>query len=366
MSKQDIATIPEQESGGFGLVAVKQLDEELKKALKDTVAPNVTDTQLAYFLTVAKAQGLNPWMHEVWCIPMGGRLVIMTSSDGYQKIAKRDPQFDSIQSAEVCEGDHFLIDPVTGDVEHRINPAKRGEILGAYAIITRKDKRRFAKYVSIKEYRGQSEPWRKYTSAMIQKVAKTALCKEWANITGVMAEEIMPTDAINAEASPQAQQTSSQLKDDLLAKIAACKTMQEFDELKQTLPPLFGKLMEAEKKAVTEAATAKKKELAVIDVETEKKEPEEAVSSQDDEDDGVAADMTDPLEDEPKVNLEDVIAAIRETDTMKELIDFWMFKVTKMELTPDELAQAKEVYERRKELFAGEETPPTKKTRKAA
>ncbi len=369
---------------GFRTVDISQLTDEQKKVLKDTVAKDATDTELTHFLNVSLAQDLNPFMKEVWFIKMGGRPVIMTSSDGYLKIAKRDPQFDSIQSAEVREGDHFRFDAISGEIEHRIE-VKRGEIVGAYAIITRKDGKKFAKYVSISEYRGATDPWKKYTSAMIQKAAKSALCKEWANITGVMAEEIMPTDAIDIGTSPAGQEASATLKEDLLTKIESCKTLDEFNELKATMPPIIGKLFQPEKDEVFAAATKKRAELVKLDVPAtqvkdaeivDDKKPEEGASDEDateaDEPEGEAQETSDEGEAEGPENnatgadvLGHVIATLKSMNTTKELIDYWMFKVKNAELTDDERAQAEEVYERRKALFSSNSATAPKK-RKAA
>ncbi len=356
MSDQELAQIPADKSGGFGLVAIQKLDPELKQALKDTVAKDTTDTELAYFLTVAKAQELNPWMKEVWCIKMGGRLVIMTSSDGYLKIAKRDPQFDSIQAAEVREGDHFMFDAVGGNVEHRISTV-RGEIIGAYAIITRTDGKKFAKYVSLSEYVGQSEPWRKYKSAMIQKAAKTALCKEWANITGIMAEEMMPTDAIEVDTSPAAQATSASLKDELLAKIEACKTIGEFDALKATMPPVIGKLFDAEKREVYAAANAKKAELLKLDVKPKDEKPEvvdaEMVAKQVP---AIEADEADDIESEeageevvvaPKATVDQAKKMLRECDTLESLDECWNNVIPTLGLDEAQMQAVEKTYKMR-------------------
>src|SRR3954452_24525591 len=110
---------------GFRFVSIDELPAEQKQVLKDTVAKGTTDTELTYFLNVAFSQELDPFRKEVWCIKMGSQITIQTSRDGFLKVAKRDPTFDYIQSAEVREGDEFRMDPITGQVEHRLT-AKRG------------------------------------------------------------------------------------------------------------------------------------------------------------------------------------------------------------------------------------------------
>lgn len=261
---------------GFSFVSIKELDPEMKAVLKDTVAKDTNDSELTYFLNVALAQELDPFRKEVWCIKYDGKLTIQTGRDGFLKIAKRDPTFDSIQSAEVREGDVFAMDPISGEIEHRI-VGKRGAILGAYAVITRKDGKRIAKYVGISEYRGGSPIWKKYETAMICKCAEAVLCKQFANVTGISAEEAMPDDGITANGSPNAHVETLSIKDELLRGIEACKTFAEFENYRNKIAASAGKLFEKERQEVYEAAKKKLAEFkgpTVVDAEVvEPKEP---------------------------------------------------------------------------------------------
>src|SRR3954463_4685989 len=105
---------------GFKFVSLGELSDEQKQVLKDTVAQGTTDTQLTYFLNVALSQDLDPFRKEVWCILYNNKLTVQTGRDGFLKVAKRDPTFDRIQSAEVREGDTFTMDPISGQIEHRL------------------------------------------------------------------------------------------------------------------------------------------------------------------------------------------------------------------------------------------------------
>lgn len=265
---------------GFKFVSITELPEEQKQVLKDTVAKGTTDTELTYFLNVAFAQELDPFRKEVWCVKYGNNLMIQTARDGFLKIAKRDPTFDRIQSAEVRQGDLFRMDPISGEIEHRIE-AQRGDIVGAYAVITRKDGTRLSKYVTFSEYNDSSSNiWKDYPSAMICKCAESVLCKQFANVTGIVAEETIRRDGSAIDSSPAAQEKQLSLKADLLQKIAACKTLEQFNALKQTMPGVIGKLFGAEKDEVFAAAKKKGEELAGVQdaVIVEEKKPEEPIT----------------------------------------------------------------------------------------
>jgi hypothetical protein len=270
---------------GFSFVSIKELDPEMKAVLKDTVAKDTNDSELTYFLNVALSQDLDPFRKEVWCIKYDGKLTIQTGRDGFLKIAKRDPMFDSIQSAEVREGDVFTMDPISGDIEHRI-VGKRGAILGAYAVIIRKDGKRLAKYVSISEYRGGSPIWKKYESAMICKCAEAVLCRQFANVTGISAEEAMPDDRITSTGSPVVHAEVLSLKEELLRGIAACKNLVEFNEFKKKVAGDAGRLFEKERTEVYAAARRKLAEFNganVVDAEIVDKDTEMPIAMPDEE-----------------------------------------------------------------------------------
>src|SRR5215210_7972387 len=107
MSDTALTTKPDTMSRmlGFRFVSIKELSEEEKQVLKNSVAKGTTDDELSYFLNVAFAQELNPCQKEVWCIKRAKKnaqgqydyqsadLIIMTSRDGFLKLAKRDATF---------------------------------------------------------------------------------------------------------------------------------------------------------------------------------------------------------------------------------------------------------------------------------
>ncbi len=266
---------------GFKFVSLGELSDEQKQVLKDTVAQGTTDTQLTYFLNVALSQDLDPFKKEVWCILYNGKLTIQTGRDGLLKIAKRDPTFDRIQSAEVREGDDFRMDAITGQIEHRLT-TKRGAILGAWAMITRKDGVKLTKYVTFSEYYDGSSPvWKEYPTPLICKCAESVLCKQFANVTGIVAEETIRRDGVVIDSSPTAQAQQSSLKDDLVRQIEACTTLEEFAKLRDTIAGSVGKLFGPEKDAVYAAAKAKKAELESLDPSTRPNMSGKVVNHQD-------------------------------------------------------------------------------------
>lgn len=180
----------------MNLVLSGRVSREDVDTIKRTVAPDATDVELKQFLHLSVKYGLDPMAREIYFSKMGGRPSIIVGRDGYLKVAMADPNFDGLQSYVVKEGDHFEIDVEANKVIHRFG-AKRGEILGAWAMARHKRRSPVICFVDFREYRGNTPIWTKYPSAMIQKVAEVFVLRRQFNISGLVAhEEIgMPEEA---------------------------------------------------------------------------------------------------------------------------------------------------------------------------
>lgn len=195
--------------------------------IRDTVAKSATDSELKMFLHLSQTYGLDPFVKEIWFIKAGGQPVIMTSRDGYLKIAIRDKSYDGLVSDVVYEGDSFQKTP--DGVTHSYGQGKRGAIIGAYALVYRNGIR-FPAYVfaPFRDYNKGNNIWRQYPHAMILKVAESMALKRAFSLSGLVtreeydAEDVgtpKQNDAVDAEiiddvpqspASPPARATAHQ------------------------------------------------------------------------------------------------------------------------------------------------------------
>ncbi len=156
--------------------------------IKNTVAVGANDSELKMFLNIAAKYELDPFLREIWFAGMGNRNTIITGRDGYLKIANRDPNFDGMKSDVVHAGDKFMKDG--DDVKHAYNVQNRGPIVGAYAIVYRKDRKHPTYcFAPFNEYNKGVNVWRQYPSAMIIKVAETMALKRAFSISGLVTEE---------------------------------------------------------------------------------------------------------------------------------------------------------------------------------
>jgi phage recombination protein Bet len=177
---------------------------EQLQLMKNTVAKGATDDEFMLLLHLAKTYGLDPFAKEIWCIkyvpqgrdPRDFPATIFSSRDGYLKIASRDKQMNGIVSDAVYSGDTMQRLP-NGLVEQRYgNP--RGELIGAWALVHRKDRDYPAYfYAPFKEYGAGNNPtWKKYPTAMIIKVAEAMALKRAFSISGLVTQEEIGLDMV--------------------------------------------------------------------------------------------------------------------------------------------------------------------------
>ena|GEM_PF-486885 len=167
---------------------VIQWTAEQANTIRNTVAQNANDDELKMFLHLSQTYGLDPFAKEIWFIKMGATPTIMTSRDGYLKIANNRPDYKGLKSDVVYEGDLFK--RVGNDVDHQYSVNKRGGIVGAYALVYRKNMQ-VPTYVfaPFKDYNKGSSIWKTYPHAMILKVAESMALKRAFSLSGLVSRE---------------------------------------------------------------------------------------------------------------------------------------------------------------------------------
>jgi phage recombination protein Bet len=163
--------------------------EEELETLRRTVAGDASSDEFKMFIYLAKNYGLDPFNKEIFFWKKDGKPTIMTSRDGYLKIADRHPQYDGLVSDVVRENDIFRRD-IEG-IDHQYG-TERGGIIGAYALVFRSD-RRFPVYIfaPFDEYQADTKVWKQYLSAMILKVAESMALKRAFSVSGLVSKEEM-------------------------------------------------------------------------------------------------------------------------------------------------------------------------------
>lgn len=159
---------------------------EMLAALRNTVAPGLTDAEFALFAEIVKTTGLNPVTKEVWAIKAGGRLQLMTGINGFLRIANSHPAYDGMEVEFEWDGK---------------------TLVSATAKVYRKD-RRFPSVATayMAEYSKPTPIWKTMPSIMLSKCAKSLAIREAfiQELGGLYTAEEMPSEfgAAHAKAAP--------------------------------------------------------------------------------------------------------------------------------------------------------------------
>lgn len=206
-------------------------DAEQVALIKATVAKDCSDAEFAMYLDLAGRYQLDPFAREIFAAKIGsrdgqsGRVAIIVGRDGFLKIANRHEDFLGLEGDVVREHDTFrkkageiypehtyeghVLPPLNDDkgkpkVPIEWPPNARGAIVGAWAVVQRRDRMPTYFYAPWSEYvpnadRKSKTPWGKQESAMILKCAETTALRKAYSITGVWGEEEMASALVQEE-----------------------------------------------------------------------------------------------------------------------------------------------------------------------
>ncbi len=205
--------------------------------VKANIAKGVNDSELAYFLNVCKTVGLNPFVKEIWAYKDNrDNLLVFAGRDGFLTKAQRSPTYNGLRSSEVREKDQYQADIPNGVIKHTFTFKDRGAILGAYAIVFRKDGEPTVETVEFERYNRGFGAWKTHPEAMIKKVAETNALKKAFGISGIQSEyDYNVKDNIAIPAKREAVEFSEKHK----GEMAIIVTMDELEMYYESHPELI-------------------------------------------------------------------------------------------------------------------------------
>ena len=174
---------------------VKLYTPEEVGIIKATVAKGFSDTELAYFLNVAKVYGLNPFTKQIWGYKDNkNNVIVFAGRDGLLAKAQKDSRWNGISSDIVREGESFEMNAAEGKINHKKDILSKANILGAYAI----SKPKGCEYPTIEwadfaVYNRGINVWKADPAAMIKKVAESHCLMKAYGISGLAIEEDFDT-----------------------------------------------------------------------------------------------------------------------------------------------------------------------------
>lgn len=168
-------------------------DERIMAVVKMSApaAPNLHVA--AMFLAAAAKYDLDPLLGEIWLGELNGKPTVITGRNSYIKAAQRDPGYLGFDSGVVREKDEFEIRRKGESVEvhHTIRGfGARGKIVGAYCVAYHKDRRPVAITRAWEDFRHlHSRPtWRQNPEDMIETRAIVAALRRQFNLGGLYTE----------------------------------------------------------------------------------------------------------------------------------------------------------------------------------
>jgi phage recombination protein Bet len=78
--------------------------------IRRQIAKGCSDLEVAYFLHVARARGLDPFSRQIYAIQRGGQMTIMVGIDGLRALAARGGRYRGALPTEWCGADGVWVD----------------------------------------------------------------------------------------------------------------------------------------------------------------------------------------------------------------------------------------------------------------
>ncbi len=175
---------PQQQSAAVTFTAgteeIKLTPAMVKAYLVSGDASKITDQEITMFMMLCKANHLNPWLKEAYCIKYGDQEATMVvGKDAFLKRAQRFPEFDGFSAGIIVLNE--------GGIEYRQGALKLPdeELLGGWAEVYTKNKSHpnrievsFDEYVGKKKDGSINAQWKTKPATMIRKVAIVQALKE--------------------------------------------------------------------------------------------------------------------------------------------------------------------------------------------
>jgi len=142
--------------------------------IREQFAPTLTPVEFDFFCSLGMGLNANPFIREIWAVKYDSKkpASIFLGRDFFRRKAQEQPDYNGHVVEAVYENDDCNFE--NGGVSHKWGASKRGDLLGAYCLVYRKNiDHPFLVYCDIKEYDKGFSNWKTMKATMIKKVAET-------------------------------------------------------------------------------------------------------------------------------------------------------------------------------------------------
>lgn len=188
-------------------VEIKLSPQIVKKFLISGDPSNVTDEEIMMFMSLCKYQGLNPFIHEAYCIKYGNQPATqVVGKEAFLKRAEQNEQYNGMDSGIVVQTDEGIV------YRNGAIATEDETIIGGWAEVHRKDRDHpthvevsFAEYAGRKKDGALNGQWSTKPATMIRKVAQVQALREAfpTNLGGMYAAEEQGVEEPAMAAVPQ-------------------------------------------------------------------------------------------------------------------------------------------------------------------
>lgn len=147
-------------------------DPTMQMQIKETYGKGLNEGEWKLFVGLGVATGLNPFLREIWAVKYGANPAsVFIGRDGYRRSAQNHPEYEYHFTDAVYSNDVYKV--VNGEVTHEYTLKNRGDLVGAYCIVKRKNASKPAiTFVDLKEYVQTFGVWKTKPATMIKKVSE--------------------------------------------------------------------------------------------------------------------------------------------------------------------------------------------------
>lgn len=149
----------------------KVWDKDSYSKIRQMFAPKLSNHEFGIFVGLGKSLGANPFLREIWAVKYNNSdAQIFLGRDFYRRKAQEQPEYKGHQVDAIYANDTFKM--LGGKPEHSYSLQDRGKLIGAYAVVYRKESEPYFLTVKFEEYTTGKSLWAKKPETMIKKVAE--------------------------------------------------------------------------------------------------------------------------------------------------------------------------------------------------